>query len=212
MKLSFLSYLFAAVALPLHAQAAFTSASSTPPPPPPPPPPPGATQFDPVFPSTWLSASGAYGFRAWFSLPSTNRWYSTGNHENLWLLPVVVDGLAVHLDGGSFQSVTAPVGYGSMQLRVDGVLVDADFNAGEVFAFSPLTSDFQIFISSPATLPAGAASESFQMKVQFLGGASIMKWTSIEAAPVPETSTFALTLLGLVGVGALLGSRRRKAA
>ncbi len=99
-----------------------------------------------------------------------------------------------------------------MTLRVGGVLVDADFIAGEMYSFAAGVNAFQIAITSPMLLPVGSlVADSFRMNVTFASAsAPSMTWTSITAAPVPETSTFALSLLGLVGLGLLAGSRRRK--
>jgi hypothetical protein len=202
MKASQLSLLIAtaAVALATPVHAAFTSASGVPPPP-------GSSQSNPLYPSFWISASGSTSAAARFDAPQTNQWFSTPDSLYFWLLPVGTNTVTARLSSGSFSNVTAPAGFGTMQLRVGGVVVDNDFNVGEAFSFVGGVNDFQIVVGSyPATGQIG----SFQMKLGILGSPSTMTWTTAVTAAVPETSTFALTLLGIVGVGLLLGGRRQK--
>jgi hypothetical protein len=114
--------------------------------------------------------------------------------------------------GRTFESITAPSGYGRMTLTGEGGVIDDDFTAGEVFNFAPNVRQFRIDIVDPLSLPPGSvAASSFAMKLTFAGAsAGGMTWASLVTAPVPETSTFALSLLGLVGLGVLAGTRRRK--
>jgi hypothetical protein len=111
-----------------------------------------------------------------------------------------------------FTTITAPEGFGAMTIKVNGSVLDSDFNAGEVFTFTSNVSAFDISLNStPNFLPGTSAANSFQLKLGLVGAPAAMSWFMRAPAPVPETSTFVLTLLGFVSLSALTSLRRRKA-
>jgi hypothetical protein len=206
MKLSSLASLLATVALvaALPAQATFSSASG---------PAPGSTQSNPVFPnfSQWSSASGALQYYAAFNPPTTNQWYSTSIEPGgLWLSGINSATVAV-FGAAIFTSITAPEGFGAMTLKVNNTVLDADFNPGEIFTFTSNVPIFEIFLNSPPNFaPGTSAANSFQLKLGIAGAPDGMSWFMRAPSPVPETSTFALTLLGVVGLGLFASMGRRK--
>jgi hypothetical protein len=204
MKLSLISTLLtvAALAAAVPAQASFSSASGLPP---------GSSQANPIYPnfSQWGSASGVPFYNAQFAAPTSNQWYSTTVETGgLWLYGIQsaeISGFAV------FASITAPEGFGVMTLSVNDTVVDSDFTPGEVFSFASGVYRVKLALNSPPVFaPGSTAANSFQVKVGVTGPAQIMNLTMYGVAAVPETSTFALTLLGVLGLGALtVGSRRK---
>lgn len=197
MRTNTLGCLFATMALVAStgASAQFTSASA----PPPPPPPPGSSQGNPVLPGQWTTASGSTPGSFRFFNPVTGLWYD----------PPLVDGFTISLDSGSFLSVTAPTGFAALKIRVGTTVVNTNFNAGDVYAFGASTAQFDIFGISPlldVDLPSFIS--AFPLLLSFSGNPSTMTWTAF-TSPVPETSTYALVLMGLVGIGVLLGRRQR---
>jgi hypothetical protein len=146
-------------------------------------------------------------YRVEFAAPQSGDWFRTGNNQAWIWKPTDGEGLSITLSSGSFDSITAPAGYGSLRLAVNGVLVDTDFNAGETFAFGAGVSSFNLYGGgAPLFFPYEV---SVAMQLRFSDSAGQMNWTSVNALPVPETSTFAMALLGLVGVGVLMGGKQR---
>jgi MYXO-CTERM domain-containing protein len=182
--------MFLTVALAATAQAqaagAFVSASA--------PSPPGTSPGNPVLPNSWNSAS------------NSGRFQFAGPTSGLWFDPPMVEGFTIAISSGSFLSMTAAPGFSGLKIRVDGSVVDSDFNAGETYTFSGTVLQFDIFGITPA-LDGGVPTfaTAFPLQLSFSGTPAQMTWTNITA--VPETSTFGLTLMGLVGLG-LLASRR----
>jgi hypothetical protein len=206
MKLSSLASILAAVALTaaLPAQATFSSASG---------PAPGSTQANPVYPnfSQWSSASGALQYYAAFNPPATNQWYSTSVEPGgLWLSGI--NSATVALFGAAiFTSITAPEGFGAMTIKVGNTVLDADFNPGEIFTFTSNVAVFEVLLNSPPNFtPGSSAANSFQLKLGIAGAPNGMSWYMLAPSAVPETSTFALTLLGVVGLGLFASIGRRK--
>jgi hypothetical protein len=201
---------------PVEAQASFSSASGQPPPPPLPP---GSSQANPVYPNTWQwsTASGVQYYASFnpsvANLIPPTQWYSTTVESGgLWLSGI--DSMRADLFGSSFFTyITAPEGFGSMTLSAGNSVLDSDFTAGEVFTFFSRVTSFKLALNSPTSFPAGSpAANSFQLRIGIEGAPSAMTWLFKAAAPVPETSTFALTLLGLMGLGMLTTSARRKSS
>jgi hypothetical protein len=207
MNLSSLSLMLMTVALTaaLPAQATFSSASGVPP---------GSTQSDPVYPSSsqWTSASGQLQYYGGFFPPAANQWYSTTIEPGgLWLQGIHSAHVVVFGDA-SFTSITAPEGFGAMTIKINETVLDADFNAGEIFTFASSVNVFDISLNStPSFQPGTSAANSFQLKLGIAGSPVAMAWFMRAPAPVPETSTFVLTLLGFVSLSALTSLRRRKA-
>jgi hypothetical protein len=218
MELSRLCLLFATVAVavvgvaPVPAQASFSSASA---PPPPPPPAPGSSQANPIYPgfTFWGTASGVPYYNAQFSAPSSNQWYSTSVEPGgLWLYGIRSADLSLS-GNASFTSITAPEGFGAMTLSAGNIVLDADFTSGEVLTFASGVTQVKLTLNSPPVFaPGSSAANSFQVKVGVTGSAQTMYLSMFGVAPVPETSTFALTLLGLLGLGLLTTGVKRKSS
>jgi hypothetical protein len=206
MNLSSLSLILAtvAVAVALPAQAAFSSASG---------PAPGSTQSNPVYPtvSQWSSASGLLQYYAGFNAPATDQWYSTTVEPGGLWLSGINSAYAVVFGPAYFTSITAPEGFGTMTIKVGSTVLDSDFNPGELFTFASSVNGFDISLNTPPSfLPGSSAANSFQFKLGIAGSPSSMAWFMRAPSPVPETSTFALTLLGVVGLGLFASIGRRK--
>jgi hypothetical protein len=206
MKLPLISAVLtvAAFALAVPAHASFSSASGLPP---------GSSQSNPIYPSFsfWGSTSGVQSYNAQFAAPTADQWYSTTIETGgLWLYGIRSAQLFV-FGSGSFTSITAPDGFGAMTLRVGSTVVDSDFTPGEVFSFASGIREVTLALNSPPVFPAGSsAANSFQFKVGVAGAPATLYLGMTGAAAVPETSTFALTLLGVLGLGVLTAGSRRK--
>jgi hypothetical protein len=206
MKLTSFSALLAsaAIAVAVPAHASFSSASGTPP---------GSSQANPIYPtfSQWSSASGVPYYYAQFAAPTSNEWYSTTIESGgLWRSGIQSAQLLL-TGGGSFTSITAPEGFGVMTLKVGNSVVLTDFMPGQVASFGSGISWLTLSLNSPpAFTPGSSAANSFQVKLGVTGLPSTMIWSMNGVAAVPETSTFALTVFGMLGLGVLtLGSKRK---
>ena len=172
-----------AVTAQAHASGEFVSASN-----------PGSSPGNPVLPTSMSGGRFQFG----------------GPNSGLWFDPPMVEGFKIAISSGSFLSTTAAPGFSGLKISVGGTVVDSDFNAGETYTFSGTVLEFDIFGITPA-LDGGSPSfaTAFPLQLSFSGTPTLMTWTNIIA--VPETSTFGMTLMGLVGVGWLLSRRQRKA-
>jgi hypothetical protein len=179
----------------LQAEASFTSGSA----PPPPPPIPGSSPDNPVMPTIWASASAPNRAVFIFDAPVSGLWFD----------PIPIYGYSISLFG-NIQSVQAAPGFDHLRIVVNGVVLDDDLNSHEVFSFAEGVSDFDILGINPTIdglspdLPT-----AFPLRMTFYGSPSWMLWRGIDAPAVPETGTFALGLLGVVGLGLLMGRRRQ---
>lgn len=166
---------------------------------------PGASQFDPVLPSRittdYTSVSGQIVARR-------DHFQFDNPVSGLWFDPPMVEGFDIILgDGAMFKTVTAPSGFNGLKLRVDGSIVDDNFEAGETFSFGSGVRSFDILNVRPLLDPAAPNfSTALPLKLTFIGSASIMLWTSLPSA-VPESDAYLLMLGGLTALGLL--ARRR---
>lgn len=167
---------------------------------------PGASQFDPVLPSRittdYISVSGQIvGRRDHFQFDNPV--------SGLWFDPPMVDGFVITLGGGAlFNGVTAPTGFIGLKLRVDGSIVDANFEAGETFSFGSGVKSFDILNVRPLLDPAAANfGTALPLNLTFTGSTSTMLWTSLPSA-VPESDAYLLLLGGLTALGLLTRGRR----
>jgi hypothetical protein len=161
---------------------------------------PGSSQENPVLPNTFVvSTSGPQFF---FTNPTSGLWFD----------PVPVYGFRITLLGatGGFTSVQASSWYSNMQIRTPAGVLDPDFDAGEIYTFTAPRFEFDIIGIQPYLDPgASNFTQAFPLKLTFTGSPNTMFWTALPA-PVPETSTFGLMLLGLSLGGLGLGWARRR--
>lgn len=151
----------------------------------------GSTEDVPVLPFT--PAPGEFVFDA----PLPRRWFD----------PPFADGFDIALEGATFISVTAPSKFFNMVLIAeDGTVLDDDFDAGETFYFGAGVSGFKIRGLSIDTATTDLAS-ALPLFLDFTPGATKMTWTVSMAAAVPEPSTYALALVGMLAVAV---ARRRR--
>jgi hypothetical protein len=152
---------------------------------------PGSSQGVPILP--FVAAPGVFSF----DNPTTQRWYD----------PPFATGFTISLVGGTMISITAPSGFSDLQVVVNGVVVDADFDGGETFTFADgVVGSFKItgFLIDTATTPLSSA---FPLFMDFTPGVTSMTWVA-DVSAVPEPATYAMLLGGL----GLLGMMRRRKA
>jgi hypothetical protein len=157
---------------------------------------PGLTEGAPILP--FVPAPGTFTFDA----PVARRWYD----------PPFAEGFDISIVGGTFISIEAPTGFSDLEiLATDGTMLDADFDAGEIYTFaSGVHGAFKIRGTHLDVGAPGFAS-AFPLFVDFTPGTTSMTWTAaLEAAtPVPEPETYAMLLVGLAVVASTTRRARR---
>jgi hypothetical protein len=152
----------------------------------------GGSPKTPVLPSSTLPQEFV------FTNPTPGQWFD----------PLSAEGFTYTLDGqGTFIEVAPPpasFGFGPVKVVVGGVVVDI-LNPGEDFFFAPGVTSFSLEGISPfvdANDP-----KAFPTFLDFTGQPASLIMTAI----VPEPSTWAMMLIGFVGLG-YAGYRRRGAS
>jgi hypothetical protein len=151
----------------------------------------GASPTDPFLPTS--STGGTMTFED----PSSGSWYD----------PPMTHGFDFSLSSGDFTEVGAPpvtAGFGPLDVIVDGKVVDV-LNPGTSYLFAPGVTEFRLKDISPGVNPSDPT--AFPVYLAFSGAPR-----TLTMGAVPEPSSWALTLLGVTGCGALLRRRSRQAA
>ncbi|MBT9504882.1 MAG: hypothetical protein IV092_26825 [Burkholderiaceae bacterium] len=179
------------------AQAQFSSASL-------PVPQPGSSQDNPRTPNATMAVdigAGQFVYQSRFVYSAGQQWYAAP----------IQDGFRVSFlspqPGHGLLSITAPMGFENLTVKVDGLVLSNDLDGGASLQFGSGVQAFEISgvlngVAAGAAMPA-----SFPLFISQLGSASMMLWTSL--SPIPETDTFVMMLLGFAVVGGVL--RRRGA-
>jgi hypothetical protein len=160
---------------------------------------PGSSESNPVLPDViQTQATGSQPFFRFFAPQS-----------GLWFDPPPVYGYIIDLGGFefSYSSVKAPSNFSDMLLFANGILVDADFDAGETHVFTFPARTFTILNISPAIdEQSPSLATAFPLLISFNGQPNEMTWYSVRQ-PVPETHTFALMLLGVGSLASFMAWR-----
>lgn len=149
----------------------------------------GSTPTSPIPPSA--VKGGAYTFKA----PASGAWYQTPPSK----------GLIFSLSSGAFTEVEAPpasFGFGPVEVFVHGKLV-ATLDPGGTYLFGPDVTTFTL--EDILLLAGGSSSSGMPTWLVFSGSPTDLTITPITG--VPEPATWAMLMLGLGAIGAVL--RRR---
>jgi hypothetical protein len=106
----------------------------------------------------------------------------------------------------------APDGFTDLKIVIDGLVVDADFDGGESYFFTPGVASFRVTGISPLLDPdsPGFAS-AFPLFLDFTNpDGTVMTWTALSVtAPIPEPGEWALMLLAAPLLGWQVRRRRQ---
>lgn len=123
-----------------------------------------------------------------FRSPGARRWYD----------PILANGYLYTLTGeGSFLEVMVASGFFDLQIVVDGVVVEADLDAGESYFFASGVKAFAIVGILPPL--DGSDPSAFPTFLDFSGSPTRLTMTALPAVPEPVSA--ALFAVGLLGLG-----------
>lgn len=156
----------------------------------------GSTEENPILPFVIADpTTGAPTFT--FDAPVSGRWYD----------PPFTEAFTIAVLGGDLTSIIAPTGFDDLQIFVNGILVNGDFDAGETFTFADGVREFRITGFGLLDQADPGYATAFPLFMNFESTVTSMTWTPTTV--VPEPQTYAMMGIVLLAIG--WGARRRRA-
>jgi PEP-CTERM motif-containing protein len=139
-----------------------------------------------------------------------NSFVFTNPRPRLWFDPPLADGFQYDLiGGGDFLEVDGVPGFLGLDVKVNGLIVDANLNPGDSYFFDPGVTSFSLLGIAPPV--DGGDPTAFPTFLDFSGSPTELRMTPIVvAAGVPEPGTLTLFGVALLALGAM--RRREKPA